>query len=227
MKHRILIAVRDAPIRKILIDTLADSFEIVEADNGAEVINIVHSEKVELLILDITLPKKDGFEVVETLRVTSQMPVMMISGFPTLEYQLKAYELGVDDYITYSCDPALILAKVKRMIARTYLEKQPKAELVFKELRVNKRSRTVKIDQQEVNFCPKEFDLLALLMERQGEVLGRDIILDKLWGIDYFGDYRVVDSHIKKVRKKLGSYASCIRTQYSVGYKFEEIEIED
>ena len=149
---------------------------------------------------------------------------MILTARSSVEDQVKGYDLKVDDYITKPFENKILLAKINRLLARTNEEDEVTTyELAFDGLVVNKLSCTVRIDNELIDFRPKEFDLLVFLIENHRIALDRDRILDAVWGIDYFGDTRVVDTHIKKIRKKLGNYARYIHTVFGVGYKFEVI----
>ena len=224
MKYKVLIADYDALIRETLATCLKEYFEISVVDSGEKALKLFYSQPFELILLDVDFHGHDGFEIIKEMRKESQVPIMVYSARASVGDQIQGYGLGVDDYISKPCEISLILAKMQRILSRTYQEVEEVHELSFDQLVINKLSRTVKIEDEFINFRPKEFDLLIFLIDNQGVALNRDRILDAVWGIDYFGDTRVVDTHVKKIRKKLGKYAKCIHTIFGVGYKFEVIE---
>ena len=221
MKYKILIADHDSLTRNILTNYLSDFYEIIEADTSEVVLNEFHSQQIDLIILDIAMPQADRFQIIREIRLLSSVPVVVLTHKSSIDDQVKGYDLGADDYVIKPCEGRLLVAKTRRLLARAYNEKEVNQELAFGQLVINKLARTVCIEQEWVSFRPKEFDLLVFLIENKGVALDRDQILDEVWGIDYFGDTRVVDTHIKKIRKKLGSYSDYIHTIFGIGYKFE------
>ncbi len=222
VKYKVLVAEDETKIREILTDLLDDYFEVLEAKDGDEALRVFHSQQIDLVLLDLMMPGKDGFTVLKEIRVVSKVPIIILSARSSVEDQIKGYDLKVDDYITKPFDNKIVLAKANRLLARTNEEPEMEEyELAFEGLVVNKLSRTVRINNEVVDFRPKEFDLLVFLIENHRIALDRDRILDAVWGIDYFGDARVVDTHIKKIRKKLAAYSKYIHTVFGVGYKFE------
>ncbi len=222
VKYKVLVAEDETKIREILTDLLDDYFEVLEAKDGDEALRVFHSQQIDLVLLDLMMPGKDGFTVLKEIRVVSKVPIIILSARSSVEDQIKGYDLKVDDYNTKPFDNKIVLAKANRLLARTNEEPEMEEyELAFEGLVVNKLSRTVRINNEVVDFRPKEFDLLVFLIENHRIALDRDRILDAVWGIDYFGDARVVDTHIKKIRKKLAAYSKYIHTVFGVGYKFE------
>ena len=221
-RYKILVAEDETKIREILVDLLDDYYEVLEARDGEEALRVFHSQQIDLVCLDLMMPGKDGYGVLKEIRTVSKVPVMILSARSSVEDQIKGYNLKVDDYLTKPFDDQILLAKVNRLLARTHEEDEMEEfELAFEGLVVNKLSRTVRINNELTDFRPKEFDLLVFLIENHRIALDRDRILDAVWGIDYFGDTRVVDTHIKKIRKKLTPYSKYIHTVFGVGYKFE------
>ncbi|HAX73035.1 MAG TPA: DNA-binding response regulator [Firmicutes bacterium] len=222
IKYKVLVAEDETKIREILADLLSDYYEVIEARDGEEALRLFHSQQIDLVLLDLMMPGRDGFSVLKEIRTVSKVPVMILSARSSVEDQIKGYDLKVDDYLTKPFENQIILAKINRLLARTNEDDEVEAyELAFDGLVVNKLSRTVRIDNELIDYRPKEFDLLVFLIENHRIALDRDRILDAVWGIDYFGDTRVVDTHIKKIRKKLGAYSKYIHTVFGVGYKFE------
>jgi len=221
MKYKVLVADSDSVMRETLVNYLEEFFEVIATNSSEEALSLFNSQQIDLVLLDVVMPNIDGFELIKEIRKVSQVPIMVLTSRLNIEEQLKAYDLGVDDYLLKPCDIKLVIAKIKRLLFRVYDETAMNQTLAFDKLVVNKLARTVRIDNKLVTFRPKEFDLLVFLIENEGIALDRDRILDAVWGIDYFGDTRVVDSHIKKIRKKLDVYAKCIHTIFGIGYKFE------
>lgn len=223
-RYKVLVAEDEVKIREILVDFLTDYYEVIESKDGEEALRLFHSQQIDLVLLDLMMPGRDGFSVLKEIRSVSKVPVMILTARSSVEDQVKGYDLKVDDYVTKPFDNKVLVAKINRLLARVNEEDEVETyELAFDGLVVNKLSRTVRIDNELIDFRPKEFDLLVFLIENHRIALDRDRILDAVWGIDYFGDTRVVDTHIKKIRKKLGTYAKYIHTVFGVGYKFEVI----
>ncbi|MDE5978097.1 MAG: response regulator transcription factor [Turicibacter sp.] len=223
-KYKVLVAEDEIKIREILVDFLSDDYEVIEAKDGEEALRLFHSQQIDLVLLDLMMPGKDGFSVLKEIRLVSKVPMMILTARSSVEDQVKGYDLKVDDYVTKPFDHQILLAKINRLLARANEDDDVETyEFAFDGLVVNKLSRTVRIDNELVDFRPKEFDLLVFLIENHRIALDRDRILDAVWGIDYFGDTRVVDTHIKKIRKKLGRYSKYLHTVFGVGYKFEVI----
>ena len=228
MKFKILIGDGDSQLKERLIKEtdFGDKFDHVHSRNGFEILQTFHRDHFDLIILDVDLKQHNGFEVLRELRQLSDVPLLVVTDRFDVSERLKGFELGADDYIPKSAmDPAVLMARINRSLQRFYGEDKVKAkELIFDGLVVDILARLVTLDGTRIAFRPKEFDTLLILMQHKGQALSRDRILDVVWGVDYFGDSRVVDSHIKKVRKKLGPYSNLIRTVFGVGYKFQPQE---
>ena len=224
IRYKVLVAEDEVKIREILGGLLASYYDVIEAKDGDETLRLFHSQQIDFVLLDLMMPGKDGFSVLKEIRSVSKVPIMILTARSSVEDQVKGYDLKVDDYVTKPFDNKVLLAKINRLLTRVNEADDVETyELAFDGLVVNKLSRTVRIDNELVDFRPKEFDLLVFLIENHRIALDRDRILDAVWGIDYFGDTRVVDTHIKKIRKKLGIYSKYIHTVFGVGYKFEVI----
>ena len=224
IRYKVLVAEDEVKIREILVDLLADYYDVIEAKDGDETLRLFHSQQIDFVLLDLMMPGKDGFSVLKEIRSVSKVPIMILTARSSVEDQVKGYDLKVDDYVTKPFDNKVLLAKINRLLTRVNEADDVETyELAFDGLVVNKLSRTVRIDNELVDFRPKEFDLLVFLIENHRIALDRDRILDAVWGIDYFGDTSVVDTHIKKIRMILGIYSKYIHTVFGVGYKFEVI----
>jgi len=221
MKKNILLIEDETRIRFLLRDYfLKEGFNIIEASDGDEGLNYFISTKVDLVILDIMMPKVDGITVLEMIRKASTIPVILLTAKGQEEDKLFGYEMGADDYITKPFSPKVLIAKVKALLKRTS-EESFSSSKEYDGLTINKLSHEVKVNKEIINLSPKEFELLSYLSDNEGIALSRDTILDNVWGLDYYGDLRTVDTNIKRLREKLGDKASCIVTVRGSGYRFE------
>lgn len=221
MKKNILIIEDETRIRFLLRDYfLKEGFNIIEASDGDEGINCFINSKVDLVILDIMMPRVDGITVLEMIRKVSKVPVILLTAKGQEEDKLFGYEMGADDYITKPFSPKVLVAKVKALLKRTS-EESFSSENDYNGLTINKLSHEVKINNEIINLSPKEFELLSYLADNEGIALSRDNILDNVWGLDYYGDLRTVDTNIKRLREKLGEKSTYIITVRGSGYRFE------
>lgn len=221
MKKSILVVEDEIRIRFLLRDYLIkDDFNIFEASNGEEGLEIFSKEKIDLVISDIMMPKMDGITMLEKLRDVSTVPVILLTAKEQEEDKLLGYECGADDYITKPFSPKVLIAKVKALLKRTK-EDVDSSSQDFNGLTINKLSHEVKIDGKEILLSPKEYELLVYLITNEGIALSRDNILDNVWGIDYYGDIRTIDTNVKRLREKLLDKANYIVTVRGSGYKFE------
>lgn len=201
-----------------------NNYNVFEATNGEEALEVFYEFEgdINLIILDIMMPKINGLEVCQKIRETSQVAIIMLTARQEDSDKLLAYKLGADEYVTKPINIKVLMARSERMLERIFNSGQGKMNIIeIGDIEINKDAYTVRISGEEVDFAPKEYDLLLLLVENQGRVLSRERILDIIWGYDYFGDDRVVDTHIKKIRKKMGNKAGYIQTVIRAGYKFE------
>jgi two-component system, OmpR family, response regulator ResD len=199
-----------------------EGFKTIEAENGKEALEIFMRKSIDLVILDLMMPVMDGIECCKELRKTSTVMILMLTAKAEENDKLLGYELGTDDYVTKPFSPKVIVAKVKAMLRRMELPLDENEEVISIEgLEINERSHDIIIEGNSIDFSPKEFDILSLLVRNRGHVLTRDTILNKVWGDDYYGDFRTVDTHIRRIREKLKDYAGAIVTVTGVGYKFE------
>lgn len=221
MKDTILIAEDEIRIRLLLRDYLVkENFNVIETKDGAEAIDAFTNHSVTLIILDVMMPKYDGFQVAKFVRENSSVPIIMLTAKAEEEDKLRGYDLGIDDYITKPFSPKVLVAKIKALLKRTVTEKDA-AQVDLNGLVINKLSHDVKVNNETINLSPKEYELLIYLMENNGIALSRDKILDNVWGLDYFGDIRTVDTNIKRLREKLQDKSNYITTVRGSGYKFE------
>lgn len=221
MKKSILIVEDELRIRFLLRDYLIkEEFNVFEASNGEEGLYIFSTEKIDLILLDIMMPVMDGLTMLEKLRDVSTVPVILLTAKGEEEDKLQGYDFGADDYITKPFSPKVLIAKTKALLKRTRNDLDSSFQN-FNGLTINKLSHEVKIDGKEVVLSPKEYELLTYLITNDGIALSRDTILDNVWGLDYYGDIRTVDTNVKRLREKLGDKAAYIITVRGSGYKFE------
>ncbi|MGL4990751.1 MAG: response regulator transcription factor [Sarcina sp.] len=222
MNKNILIVEDELRIRILLRDYLRkDGFIITEASDGEDALKNFSENNIDLVILDIMMPKINGFDVCKTIRSVSNIPIILLTAREEEEDKLHGYELGADDYVTKPFSPKVLVAKVKALLKRTENDNINKNLSNYNGLKINKLSHEVALDGDEIALSPKEYDLLLYLTSNKGIALSRDKILDNVWGYDYFGDIRTVDTNIKRLREKLLHKSSYITTVRGSGYKFE------
>ncbi|MBN1042689.1 MULTISPECIES: response regulator transcription factor [Clostridium] len=221
MKKSVLIVEDELKIRFLIRDyLLKDGFNIFEASDGEEGLFQFSKEKIDLIILDIMMPKMNGLEMLEKLREVSNVPVIFLTAKGEEEDKLEGYEFGADDYMTKPFSPKVLVAKVKALLKRTREDLDSSIQN-FNGLSVNQLSHEVKVNDNIILLSPKEYELLIYLINNESIALSRDNILDNVWGIDYYGDIRTVDTNIKRLREKLLDKSSYIVTVRGSGYKFE------
>lgn len=220
--YKVLVVEDEYHIRNIITEyfSLRD-IEVVNACNGYEALDMI-DESIDLILLDIMMPGIDGYEVCKQLRLKNNKPIIFLSALSEDKNQLMAYEIGADDYITKPFKPSILYAKVIAMIKRD--QKVESNIISYGHVQLDKINHLLIIDHIPQNLANKEFELLKYLMENQGYLLTRESILDKIWGYDYFGDGRAVDTYIKKLRKKLGKYSNYIQTVIKTGYMFKVVK---
>lgn len=221
-KCKILVVDDESRMRKLVRDFLAkQNFEVLEADNGEEALDIFYGTKdIALIILDVMMPKMDGWEVCREIRKESKVPIIMLTARGDERDELLGFELGVDEYISKPFSPKILVARVEAILRRT---SQISTEdiLAAGGIELNKAAHLVSIDGQNIELSYKEFELLTYFMENQGIALSREKILNSVWNYDYFGDARTIDTHVKKLRSKMGEKGEYIKTIWGMGYKFE------
>lgn len=226
MDNTVLVVEDEAVMRELIGYAFKDiGFKVLEAADGVEALEVFEENDIDIIILDVMMPKMDGWSVCRRIREKSDVAIIMLTFRDDDSDQLLGFELGVDEYVTKPVNTQVLLARAKRLLKRINGNTSKDQQIFTKNgIEVNKGAYTIKVDGREVEFAPKEYELLVYLMENDGMVLSREKILDTVWGYDYFGDYRVVDTHIKKIRKKLGGKSDCIHTVVRVGYKFDAHE---
>lgn len=221
MKKSILIIEDELRIRFLLRDYLTkDDFNVFEASNGEEGLFVFSTQKIDLVILDIMMPVMDGMTMLEKLREVSTVPVILLTAKSEEDDKLQGYDYGADDYITKPFSPKVLIAKVKALLKRSR-EDIDSSSQEFNGLTINKLSHEVRVNGKEITLSPKEYELLIYLVTNEGIALSRDNILDNVWGLDYYGDIRTVDTNVKRLREKLLDRSNLIVTVRGSGYKFE------
>ena len=221
IKKSVLIVEDELRIRFLLRDYLTkDDFNVFEASNGEEGLFVFSTQKIDLVILDIMMPVMDGLTMLEKLREVSTVPVILLTAKSEEDDKLQGYDYGADDYITKPFSPKVLIAKVKALLKRSR-EDIDSSSQEFNGLTINKLSHEVRVDGKEITLSPKEYELLIYLVTNEGIALSRDNILDNVWGLDYYGDIRTVDTNVKRLREKLLDKSSLIVTVRGSGYKFE------
>lgn len=223
MNKNVLLVEDEARIREIVCDYFnAENFKIKEASNGKDALELFNEYDFDLIILDIMIPELDGWSVCRRIRKVSDVPIIILTARSEEDDELMGFELGADEYVTKPFSPKVLVARAKMLIKRTNGTVGKRDAIINIEgLEINKLSHNVKIDGKNIDLAPKEYQLLLYLTQNKGVVLSRESILNKIWGYDYFGDLRTVDTHIKKLRSKLGNKSIYIRTIIRAGYKFE------
>ena len=221
-KIKILIVDDESRMRKLIRDFLErEGYQILEAADGVEAMDQFYSEKdISLIILDVMMPRMDGWQVLREVREHSKVPIMMLTARAEEQNELKGFELGVDEYIAKPFSPKILVARVGALLKR--------AKHAAEEVSVNaggividKMAHMVSIDGENIDLSVKEFELLSYFVENQKIALSREKILNNVWNYDYFGDARTIDTHVKKLRSKLGDKGNYIKTIWGMGYKFE------
>ena len=222
---KILIVDDEAKIREVIREYAEfNHYETGEAEDGMQAVNMCLQGDYDLVIMDIMMPKLDGFSACKEIRKDKDIPIIMLSARGEEYDKLFGFELGIDDYVVKPFSPKELMARVAAVLARRKAAETaaPSNELVSGGLVLNKSSRTVTIDGKRIDVTLKEYELLAYLMENKNIALSRDKLLQDIWGYDFFGDDRTIDTHIKNLRGRLGDYRDKITTVRGIGYKFED-----
>ncbi len=218
----ILMVDDEARMRKLVKDFLVQKgYIVLEAADGEEAMQVFeqNQNKIGLILLDVMMPKLDGWSVLRQIRQTSQVPIIMLTARGEEQDELFGFELGVDEYISKPFSPKILVARVEAILNRTKTKKNELQD--YGGIMIDSDGRTVKVDGKEIELSLREYELLKYLVDNQGIALSRDKILNNVWNYDYYGDSRTIDSHIKKIRHKLGKKGKYIETMRGVGYKFE------
>ena len=224
MQYKILIVEDETILREIVKDYLLNrGHEVIEAIDGEQALELFQEQDFHLIILDIMLPKVDGWAVCRRIRKTSNVPVIMLTARVDEDDTLLGFELGVDDYVTKPYSPPILLARVKRLLeSRNKMNEPFKDTLTRNGISAEFATRKVKIDGNDINLTHTEFEILTYLMQNHGIVITREQLMQKVWGYDYIGDDRTINIHIRNLRTKLGNKSKLITTIIRTGYKYEE-----
>lgn len=219
---KILVVDDESRMRKLVKDFLVrKEYTVLEAENGEEAVDVfIGNKDIALVILDVMMPKMDGWQVCKEIRAFSQVPIIMLTAKSDERDELLGFELGVDEYISKPFSPKILVARVEAVLRRTSLTAQEE-KLTAGEIELDISAHTVKVKGKNVELSFKEFELLNYFFVNQGVALSREKILNNVWNYDYFGDARTIDTHVKKLRSKLGECGDYIKTIWGMGYKFE------
>lgn len=222
-KYKILVVDDESRMRKLVSDFLVkNQYQVLEAADGEEALDVFFRENdIALVILDVMMPRMDGWQVCKAIRTESKVPIIMLTAKNDERDELQGFELGVDEYISKPFSPKILVARVEAILRRT---NQSSADEMMEAggIVINKAAHSVLVDGQPVDLSYKEFELLSYFMENKGIALSREKILNSVWNYDYFGDARTIDTHVKKLRNKMGAKGELIKTIWGMGYKFEE-----
>lgn len=222
-KIKILVVDDESRMRKLVHDFLArEGYEVVEAADGEEALDIFYSDKdISLIVLDVMMPKINGWEVCREIRKISKLPIIMLTAKGDESDELNGFEIGADEYISKPFSPKILVARVTALLRRANKIGETADIREAGGIVMDKTAHTVAIDGQNIDLSVKEFELLDYFMNNRGIALSRERILDSVWSYDYFGDARTIDTHVKKLRSKMGAKGDYIKTVWGVGYKFE------
>lgn len=219
---KILVVDDESRMRKLVKDFLTKkNFQVLEAGNGEAAMDIFYDEKdIALIILDVMMPKMDGWEVCREIRKNSKVPIIMLTARSDERDELLGFDLGVDEYISKPFSPKILVARVEAILRRTG-QSNPEDVLSAGGIVIDKAAHLATVDGRPMELSFKEFELLTYFLENQGIALSREKILNSVWNYDYFGDARTIDTHVKKLRSKMGDKGEYIKTVWGMGYKFE------
>ncbi|MDO4788698.1 MAG: response regulator transcription factor [Johnsonella sp.] len=218
---KILVVDDEARMRKLVRDFLSiKGYQVIEAQDGEEAIEIfLRDKEIKLVLLDVMMPRLDGWETLKTIRQYSKLPIVMLTARGEERDELQGFGLGVDEYITKPFSPKILVARVEAILRRSSNSEEEK--LSAGGIEIDKAAHQVKIEDKPIDLSYKEFELLSYFIENRGIALSREKILNNVWNYDYFGDARTIDTHVKKLRSKMGEKGEYIKTIWGMGYKFE------
>lgn len=218
---KVLIVDDEQGIREVIKEyCLSENYEVLEAEDGLNALDVLAKDNnIDVIVLDIMMPKMDGYSTLKEIRKNYNIPVIMLSARADEYDKLQSFDLGVDDYVTKPFSPKELLARIKVVSSRNKINMD---EYNYKTLKINYLGHNVLIDDKEIKITPKEYELLCYFVQNKGIALSRETLLSKIWGYDFFGDDRTVDTHIKMLRNSLGKYRNLIVTVRGMGYKYEE-----
>ncbi|MDE7312564.1 MAG: response regulator transcription factor [Eubacterium sp.] len=225
-KLKILVVDDESRMRKLVRDFLVrQNFEVLEAGDGEAALDLFYQEKnIALLILDVMMPKMNGWEVCKEVRENSRVPIIMLTAKGDESDELLGFELGVDEYISKPFSPKILVARVEAILRRSNKLAAEGQAVETGGILIDKAAHLVTVDGQRMDLSYKEFELLSYFVENEGIALSREKILNHVWNYDYFGDARTIDTHVKKLRSKMGAKGDYIKTIWGMGYKFEVSE---
>lgn len=218
---KVLIVDDEKGIREVIKEySISEGYKALEAENGLEALQkLEQNPDIDVIVLDIMMPKMDGYTTLKSIRETYDIPVIMLSARADEFDKLQSFDMGVDDYVTKPFSPRELMARIKVVTNRN---KVTSDEYVYKNLRINYLGHTVYINNKEIKLTPKEYEMLVYFVQNKGIALSREALLNKIWGYDFFGDDRTIDTHIKMLRNSMGEYRDLITTVRGMGYKYEE-----
>lgn len=221
-KLKILVVDDESRMRKLVRDFLVkNNFEVLEAENGEQATDIFFQEKdIALIVLDVMMPKMDGWQVCHEIRAYSKVPIIMLTAKGDEKDELQGFQLGVDEYISKPFSPRILVARIEAILRRTN-QLAGEETLSYGGIEIDKAAHQVLIDGESIELSYKEFELLTYFVENKGIALSREKILNNVWNYDYFGDARTIDTHVKKLRSKMGEKGDLIKTIWGMGYKLE------
>ena len=220
---KILVVDDESRIRKLVRDFLVKKdYEVLEASNGKEAVDLFFAQNdVDLIILDIMMPVMDGWQVCREIRAYSKVPIIMLSAKSDERDELQGFELGVDEYVSKPFSPKVLVARVEALLRRVNGDTEEEGNLEAGSIVIDRKAHVVTINGKSVDLSFKEFELLTYFVENRSVALSREKILNHVWNYDYYGDARTIDTHVKKLRSKMGKAGDAIKTVWGVGYKFE------
>ena len=223
---KVLVVDDEERMRKLIADFLkVKDYDVLEAGDGEQAVDVFFSVKdIALVILDVMMPKMDGWEVLRTIRERSHVPVIMLTARSEETDELKGFQYGADEYISKPFSPKILVARVEAILRRSGINQEE--TITVAGITVDKSAHAVSIDGKELELSFKEYELLLYFIENKGIALSREKILNNVWNYDYFGDARTIDTHVKKLRSKLGDKGDYIKTVWGMGYKFEPVHEE-
>lgn len=215
---KLLIVDDEVLIRDVIKEyCLNENYDVCEASNGLDALKIINKENIDLIVLDIMMPKLDGFSLCKQIK-DKNIPIIILSARTDEFDKLMGFDLGIEDYVTKPFSPKELMARIKVILKRN---NSVKNQFVYKDLVVDFKAHTISINHEYLKFTPKEYDLLVYFINNENIALSRETLLDKIWGYSFFGDDRTVDTHVKMLRNTLGEYRNLIVTVRGMGYKFE------
>ena len=217
---KILVVDDEKLIRDVIKEYLkVENYEVIEAENGIEAVDICEKQDIDLIILDIMMPKMDGYTAYKKIRENKKIPTIILSARSEEYDKLLGFDLGIDDFLAKPFSPKELVARVKAVLRRN--NNYESEEFIYENLRVDFKGRVITIDSKEIKVTPKEFELLTYFIKNKNIAISRETLLNKIWGYDFYGDYRTIDTHIKMLRNSLDKYRNLIVTVRGIGYKLE------